>query len=86
LGKGLNAFGDTTFGHLITSKIVEAGFVGCLCTNSDNCHGVVGNGIIVEREAFRTYNFFVAMVSFVLGGLGEDDHKGIGPPLISCRG
>ena len=56
--------------------------MGCLCTNSDDCRGVVGNGIIVEREAFGTYNFFVAMVGFVLGGLGEDGHKGMGSPQL----
>jgi hypothetical protein len=70
------------FGRLLTGKIAEAGFVGCLCTNSDDCHGVVGDGIIVEREAFGTYIFVVAMVGFVLGGLGEDGYKGIGSPKL----
>ena len=56
--------------------------MGCLCTNSYDCCGVIGNGIIVERETFGTHKFVVAMVGFLLGGLGEDGHKGIGSPQL----
>ena len=56
--------------------------MGRLCTNLDDCRGVVGDGIIVEREVFGTHTFFVAVVGFVLGGLGEDGHKGMGSPQL----
>ena len=56
--------------------------MGRLCTNSDDCRGVVGDGIVIEREAFGLNNFFVALVGFVLGGLGEDGHKGMGSPEL----
>ena len=56
--------------------------MGCLCTNSDDCRGVVSKCIIVEREAFGTYEIFVAMVGFILGGLDEDGHKGMGSPQL----
>ena len=52
--------------------------MGRLCTNLDDCRGVVNSCSIVEREAFGTDKIFVAMVGFVLGGLSEDGHKGMG--------
>jgi hypothetical protein len=71
-------FCDAPFGRLITGKIIEARFVGQLCTHLDSCQGIVGNGIIVERKVSGMKDFFVAMVGLVLGGLREDGHKGMG--------
>jgi hypothetical protein len=62
-------FCNATFGRFVTGVVIEAGFVGRLCTNSDDCRGVVSDVFIVEGEAGRTYEFGVAMFCFVLGGL-----------------
>ncbi len=43
----------------------------------DNCRGVAGNGIVVEREALGTDELFVAMVGSVFDGFCEDGLKGI---------
>ncbi len=51
--------------------------MGCLCTNSDDCRGVVGDVFIVERKAGGTYEFGVAMFGFVLDGLREDGREGV---------
>ena len=68
-------FGDATFGHLVTGIVIEAGFVGSLCMNTDNCRGFVGNVFIVEGEAGGLYEFGIAMVGFVLGGIHEDGRE-----------
>ena len=40
--------------------------MGCLCMNSDDSRGVVGDVFIVEREAGGTYELVVAMFGFVV--------------------
>ena len=70
-------FCNATFGRFITGIVIEAGFMGRLCTNLDDCHGVVGDVFIVEGEAGGTYEFGVAMFCFVLGGLREDSREGM---------
>ena len=45
--------------------------------NPDDCCGIVVNVFIVEGEADGTYEFGVAMFSFVLGGLREDGREGV---------
>jgi hypothetical protein len=68
-------FGNATFGRFVAGIVIEAGFMGRLCTNPDDCRGVVGDVFIVEGEADGTYEFGVAMFSFVLGGLREDGRE-----------
>jgi hypothetical protein len=51
--------------------------MGHLCTNSDDCCGVVGDVFIVERKAGGTYEFGVAMFGFLLDGLREDGREGV---------
>ncbi len=46
--------------------------MGHLCTDTDDCRGVVGDALILEGEAAVAYEFDVAMGGFVLGGLHED--------------
>ena len=70
-------FGNTTFSRFVTGIVIEARFMGCLCMNSDDCCGIVGDVFIVEGEADGTYEFLVAMFSFVLGGLREDGCEGV---------
>jgi hypothetical protein len=70
-------FGDTTLGHFVTGVVIEAGFMGRLCTNPDDCRGVVGDVFIVEGEVGGMYKYGVAMFSFVLGGLREDGREGV---------
>jgi len=70
-------FGNATFGRFVTGVVIEAGFVGRLCMNPDDCCGIVGDVFIVEGEADGTYEFGVAMFSFVLGGLREDGREGL---------
>jgi len=70
-------FGDATLGRFVTGVVIEAGFMGRLCTNPDNCHGIVGDVFIVEGEAGVAYEFGVAMFSFVLSGLREDGREGM---------
>ena len=68
--------GHTLFGHLITGVVIESGFVGGLCTNANNCRGVVSNRLVVEWETSRAYKFG-AMAGFVLDSLGEDGCEGV---------
>ena len=65
-------FCNATFGRFITGVVIEAGFVGRLRTNSDDCRGVIGDVFIVEGKADGTNERGVAVFGFVLGGVRED--------------
>jgi hypothetical protein len=65
-------------GHLLTSVVVELGFMGSLCLNASNCCGVLGNRLVVEWETEWAYNFGT-VVGFVLDGFGEDGREGVNP-------
>ncbi len=41
-------FGHTLFGCLVTDVVIKSGFVGSLCTNVNDCHGVICNHLVVE--------------------------------------
>jgi hypothetical protein len=69
-------FGDATLGRLVTGVVIKAGFVGSLCTNTDDCRGIIGNVFIIEGEG-GSYKFVVAMFSFVLGSICEDGREGM---------
>jgi hypothetical protein len=46
----------------------------------DNLCGVISNGLVIDRKPGWAYKRGIAMVGFVLGGLGEDDHcEGVYP-------
>ena len=68
-------FHNAMFGRFVAGVVIKAGFMGGLCTNSDDCRGVVGNVFIVEGEADETYKCGVAMFCFVLGGFREDSRE-----------
>jgi len=70
-------FGNATSGRFETGIVIEAGFMGRLCTNPDDCCGVVGNVFIIEVEADGKYELGVAMFSFVLGVLRENGREGV---------
>ena len=36
-------FGNAPLGRFVTGVVIKAGFMGRLCTNSEDCRGVVGN-------------------------------------------
>jgi len=65
------------FGRFVTGVVIKAGFVGRLCTHSDDSRGIVGDVFIVEREAGGTYELVVAMFGFVLDSLHEDGREGV---------
>ncbi len=44
----MEKLGHTLFGHLVTGTVIESGFVVSLRTNSNGCHGVVSNRLVVE--------------------------------------
>jgi hypothetical protein len=44
----LENIGHATFGRLVAGIVVEAGFVGGLGVNMDDCCGIVGNVLVVE--------------------------------------
>jgi hypothetical protein len=69
-------FGHASFGRLVTSIVIELGFVGNLHTNTNDCRGIVSNRLIVEWKTSQAYNFG-AMVGFVLDSLGEDGCEGV---------
>jgi hypothetical protein len=52
--------------------------MGRLCTNVNDCRGVVSNHLVVEWETSQAYKFGT-MVGFVLHILGEDGHEGVNP-------
>ncbi len=64
-------FGHAFLGHLITCVVIKFGFMGSLCTNANNCCGVVSSPLVVEWETSQAYKFGT-IVGFVLDGLGED--------------
>ncbi len=68
--------GHILFGRLVTGVVIMSGFVGSLCTNVNNCRGIVSNHLVVEWETSRVYKFGT-MVSFVLDSLGEDGCEGV---------
>ncbi len=68
--------GHTLFGRLVTGIVIELGFVDSLCTNTNDCRGVVHNPLVVERETSLANNFGT-MVSFVLDSLSEDGCEGV---------
>jgi hypothetical protein len=61
-------FGHTLLGCLVTGVVIKLGFVSCLCTNANDCCGVVSNCCAVEWDN---------MVGFVLDGLSEDGCEGV---------
>ncbi len=44
-------FCDALFNHLVTGVVVKAGVMGGLCSNADDCCGIVGNVFVVVGEA-----------------------------------
>ncbi len=70
--------GDALLGPLITGVVTESRFVGGLCTNTNECHGVVSNCLVKEWETSWLYKFGT-MDGFVLDGLGEDGSEGVNP-------
>ena len=54
-------FCNATFGRFVTGVVIEAGFVGRLRTNLDDCRGIVGVVFIVEGEVDGTNKRFVVM-------------------------
>jgi len=59
-------FGDASFGRLVTGKVIEAGFMGRLCTNTDDCRGIVGDVSIVEGEVGGTYELLLPWLALYL--------------------
>ncbi len=70
-------FCDASFGRLVTGVVVKVGFMGGLCLNADDCHGIVGDVFVVEGEADRPDKLGIAMVGFVLGGIHKDGREGM---------
>jgi len=70
--------GHALLGRLVTGVVIEAGFVGSLCTNANDCCGIVSNCLVVEWEMGRAYKFGT-MVGFVLDSLGEDGCEEVNP-------
>jgi hypothetical protein len=70
-------FGNAMFGRFVTGVVIEAGIMGRLRSNLDDCRGVVGDVFVAEREAGGTYEFGVAMFGFVLDGVREDGREGM---------
>ncbi len=64
--------------HLVTGVVIKLGFVGGLCTNANNCCGIISNPLVIEWETSRAYKFGTT-VGFVLDGLGEDGREGVNP-------
>jgi len=65
-------FRNASFGRFVTGVVIEAGFVGRLRTNSDDCRGVI---FIVEGKADGTNEWGVAVFGFVLGGVRENSRE-----------
>ncbi len=72
----INNVGHTLFVRLITGVVIKSGFCGSLYMNVKNCHGIVSDRLVVERETGRAYTFGT-MVGFVLDSLGEDGCQGV---------
>ncbi len=70
-------FCDASFGRLVTGVVVKVGFMGGLCSNTDDCCGIVGNVFVVEGEADGPDKLGIAMVGFVLGGIREYGREGM---------
>jgi hypothetical protein len=51
--------------------------MGGLCSNADNCRGVVGDVFIVEGGAGGPDELGTAVFGFVLGGLSQDGREGM---------
>ncbi len=68
--------GQALFSCLVIGVVIELGFVGSLCTNVNDCHGIVSDQLIIEWETSRAYKFGT-MVGFVLDSLGEDGYEGV---------
>ncbi len=50
--------------------------MGGLCTNANNCRGIISDCLVIEWETSRAYEFGTT-VSFVLDSLGEDGREGV---------
>ncbi len=51
--------------------------MGGLCSNTDNCRGIVGNVFIIEGEAGGPDELGAAVFGFVLGSLNQDGREGM---------
>ena len=76
--------GHASLGRLVTGVVIKSGFMGGLCTNVNDCHGIVSNRLVVEWETSRVYKFGI-MVGFVLDSLGEDGCEGVNSVQLIVR-
>jgi hypothetical protein len=70
--------GHALLGRLVTGIVIKSRFVGSLCTNTNNCRGIVSNRLVVEWETSQAYKFGT-IFGFVLDSLGEDGCEGVSP-------
>jgi hypothetical protein len=70
----MEELGNATLSRLVTDVVIEAGFMGSLNTNADDCCGIVG-----ERKLGWAHELGIAVLGLVLGNLGEDGHEGVYP-------
>ncbi len=81
----LEEFGSPTLGHLVTGKVIEAGFVGQFRTDANNPGGIVSDGANVERQA-DGMDKGGAMVGGIPCRICEEAHEGMDPPQVDSRG
>jgi hypothetical protein len=70
--------GHALFGCLVAGVVIKSGFVGGLCTNANNCCGIISNHLVIEWETSWACEFGT-IVGFVLDSLGKDGHEGVNP-------
>jgi hypothetical protein len=72
----MEKIGYASLGGLITGVVIKSGFMGSLCTNANNCCGVVSYCLVVEWETSQAYKCGT-MVGVVIDSLGEDGLEGV---------
>ncbi len=58
----MEKLGHALPGCLVTGVVIKEGFVGGLRTNANDCHGIISNCLVVERET----SYLIALVRMVV--------------------
>ncbi len=83
LGDGFSEeFGGPTLRRLVAGVVIEVGFVGCFCSNANDCGGVVRDATIVEWQLNGAFERIAAMVNGVRHCIRQDGREGVDTPKL----
>ncbi len=74
--------GSAALGCFVTGVVFEAGFVGQLCIDRNDCGGIVHDGAIVKRQTIGANKRVASMIGGIPHCVYEDGSEGVDPPKL----